>query len=60
MSRSRICHDATGGTVGGQVGSLWQASSRLFGVETPGNWANFKGSNLNQSPLNAVAPQLRL
>src|SRR5712672_3290213 len=47
------CHDADGGTVGGQVGYRWQAGSWVFGVEAQGNWANFKGSNLNQSPLNA-------
>ncbi len=41
------CHDATGGTVGGQVGYRWQASSWVFGLEAQGNWADFKGSNLN-------------
>jgi outer membrane immunogenic protein len=41
------CHNATGGTVGGQVGYRWQASSWVFGVEAQGNWANFKGSNPN-------------
>jgi outer membrane immunogenic protein len=39
------CHDASGGTVGGQVGYRWQSSSWVFGVEAQGNWANFKGSN---------------
>jgi outer membrane immunogenic protein len=41
------CHDATGGTAGGQVGYRWQASSWVFGVEAQGNWADFKGSNNN-------------
>src|SRR5262249_2248055 len=41
------CHDATGGTVGGQIGYRWQMSSWVFGIEAQGNWANFKGSNLN-------------
>ena len=41
------CHDATGGTVGGQVGYRWQAASWVFGVEAQGNWADFKGSNLS-------------
>jgi outer membrane immunogenic protein len=41
------CHDATGGTVGGQIGYRWQTSSWVFGIEGQGNWANFKGSNLN-------------
>jgi outer membrane immunogenic protein len=38
-------HDATGGTVGGQVGYRWQAGTWVFGVEAQGNWADFKGSN---------------
>jgi outer membrane immunogenic protein len=43
------CHDATGGTVGGQVGYRWQSAAWVFGVEAQGNWASFKGSNPNQS-----------
>jgi outer membrane immunogenic protein len=39
------CHDATGGTAGGQIGYRWQASSWVFGLEVQGNWADFKGSN---------------
>ena len=39
------CHDATGGTIGGQIGYRWQAASWVFGVEGQGNWANFRGSN---------------
>jgi outer membrane immunogenic protein len=38
-------HNATGGTVGGQVGYRWQMSSLVFGLEAQGNWADFKGSN---------------
>ena len=41
------CHDATGGTAGGQVGYRWQASSWVFGVEAQGNWADFSGSNVS-------------
>jgi len=41
-------HDATGGTVGGQVGYRWQASQWVFGLEAQGNWADFHGRN--QSP----------
>ena len=40
------CHDATGGTVGGQVGYRWQAGTWVFGLEAQGNWADFKGSNV--------------
>jgi outer membrane immunogenic protein len=39
------CHDATGGTVGGQIGYRWQASTFVFGLEAQGNWADFNGSN---------------
>jgi outer membrane immunogenic protein len=38
-------HNATGGTVGGQIGYRWQMSSVVFGVEAQGNWADFTGSN---------------
>jgi outer membrane immunogenic protein len=55
------CHDATGGTAGGQIGYRWQAASWVFGVEAQGNWADFKGSNTslafpafgNQSKIDA-------
>jgi len=55
------CHDADGGTVGGQIGYRWQASSWVFGLEAQGNWADFKGSNAslffagfeNESQINA-------
>ncbi len=39
------CHDADGGTVGGQTGYRWQASNWVFGLEAQGNWADFRGSN---------------
>ena len=41
------CHDADGGTVGGQVGYRWQAGSWVFGLEAQGNWADFQGSNVS-------------
>src|SRR5213080_2046163 len=41
------CHDATGGTAGGQIGYRWQASSWVFGIEGQGNWADFKGDNIS-------------
>ncbi|MGA7811188.1 outer membrane protein [Bradyrhizobium sp.] len=40
-------NDASGGTVGGQIGYRWQMSSWVFGVEAQGNWADFKGSNVS-------------
>jgi outer membrane immunogenic protein len=41
------CHDATGGTVGGQVGYRWQTGPIVFGVEAQGNWADFTGDNIS-------------
>jgi len=41
-------HDASGGTVGGQVGYRWQAGTWVFGVEAQGNWADFTGNNVSQ------------
>jgi outer membrane immunogenic protein len=41
------CHDATGGTVGGQIGYRWQATNWVFGLEAQGNWADFTGSNIS-------------
>jgi outer membrane immunogenic protein len=43
------CHDATGGTAGGQIGYRWQAGTWVFGLEAQGNWADFKGSNPSQA-----------
>src|ERR1700756_398085 len=45
---SEGCHDATGGTVGGQVGYRWQTGPVVFGVEAQGNWADFTGDNVSQ------------
>ena len=41
------CHDATGGTVGGQIGYRWQATNWVFGLEAQGNWADLNGSNVS-------------
>jgi outer membrane immunogenic protein len=41
------CHDATGGTVGGQIGYRWQSGTWVFGVEAQGNWADLTGSNVS-------------
>ncbi|MET4240164.1 outer membrane beta-barrel protein [Bradyrhizobium sp. RT10b] len=40
------CHNATGGTVGGQIGYRWQSANWVFGVEGQGNWADFTGRNI--------------
>lgn len=37
--------DASGGTVGGQIGYRWQIGQTVLGVEGQGNWADFNGSN---------------
>ena len=56
---SEGCHDATGGTAGGQVGYRFQSSSIVFGVEAQGNWANFRGSNVSL-PFPAVTNATRV
>jgi outer membrane immunogenic protein len=43
------CHNATGGTVGGQVGYRWQSANWVFGLEGQGNWADFSGDNVSTS-----------
>ena len=48
------CHDATGGTAGGQIGYRWQSAAFVFGVEAQGNWADFTGSRVSQQFI--VAP----
>jgi outer membrane immunogenic protein len=48
------CHNATGGTFGGQIGYRWQAAAWVFGVEAQGNWADFRGNNLSQFFLDAT------
>jgi outer membrane immunogenic protein len=39
------CHNATGGTIGGQVGYRIQSGAWVWGLEGQGNWADFKGDN---------------
>jgi len=51
---SEGCHDADGGTVGGQIGYRWQAGSWVFGLEAQGNWADFQGSNVSLLAAPAV------
>jgi outer membrane immunogenic protein len=51
-SFSEGCHDATGGTVGGQVGYRWQTGPVVFGVEAQGNWADFTGDNVSTLTAN--------
>jgi outer membrane immunogenic protein len=45
LPREEGCHNATGGTVGGQVGHRWRLAHWVFGIEGQGNWADFAGSN---------------
>lgn len=54
------CHDATGGTVGGQIGYRRQMGQIVLGVEGQGNWADLTGSNdsvasanINQTKIDA-------
>jgi len=41
------CHDATGGVAGGQIGYRWQSSAWVFGLEAQGDWADLRGSQVN-------------
>jgi outer membrane immunogenic protein len=41
------CHDATGGTVGGQFGYRWQSAAWVFGLEAQGNWSDLRGDNIS-------------
>ncbi|MGJ4888759.1 outer membrane protein [Bradyrhizobium sp. HKCCYLR20261] len=43
--RAEGCHNATGGTVGGQFGYRWQMGQVVFGLEAQGNWADLTGNN---------------
>jgi outer membrane immunogenic protein len=43
------CYDATGGVAGGQIGYRWQQAGWVFGLEAQGDWADLKGSALNQA-----------
>jgi len=45
------CHTASGGTIGGQLGYRWQASSWVFGLEAQGNWADLTGSSVSTFPF---------
>jgi len=44
---SEGCHNAAGGTAGGQIGYRWQTSRWVFGLEAQGNWADFNASNVS-------------
>src|ERR1700755_3215834 len=44
---SEGCHDATGGVAGGQIGYRWQTSAWVFGIESQGDWAGLRGSNVS-------------
>ncbi|OCK56943.1 outer membrane beta-barrel protein [Bradyrhizobium sp. LMTR 3] len=54
------CHDATGGTAGGQLGYRWQAGTWVFGVEGQGNWADFTGSNTSLALLAPTENESRI
>lgn len=47
FGRSEGCHNATGGTFGGQIGYRWQMASWVFGLEAQGNWSDFRGDNIS-------------
>jgi outer membrane immunogenic protein len=59
-SVSEGCHDADGGTAGGQIGYRWQNASWVWGLEAQGNWADFRGSNVSTTAVLAPGGALGL
>src|SRR5262249_23782311 len=61
---SEGCHDASGGTFGGQIGYRWQMGPVVFGGEAQGNWADLTGDNIshafapdrNRTKIDALGP----
>jgi len=54
------CHNATGGTVGGQIGYRWQSANWVFGLEGQGNWADFKGDNRSPEAITGQVNRSRI
>jgi outer membrane immunogenic protein len=54
------CHDATGGTAGGQIGYRWQSGAFVYGLEAQGNWADLRGSNPSLAAFGATTNRTRL
>jgi len=54
------CHDASGGTAGGQIGYRWQSGAWVFGLEAQGNWADFRGSNASLATLGLSTNRTKL
>jgi outer membrane immunogenic protein len=54
------CHDADGGTVGGQIGYRWQMGQWVFGVEGQGNWADFRGTNPSLGTLGLTTNRTKI
>jgi outer membrane immunogenic protein len=50
--------DATGGTIGGQIGYNWQAGSWVFGLEAQGNWADLSKSYYHPTDLWSVGSKV--
>jgi outer membrane immunogenic protein len=48
------CHNATGGTAGGQLGFRTQSYSWVFGLEAQGNWLGLRGSQVSNAFFIAV------
>src|SRR5260370_15286258 len=48
------CHNATGGTAGGQLGFRTQSYSWVFGLEAQGNWLGLRGSQASNAIFIAV------
>ena len=51
---SEGCHNATGGTAGGQLGFRTQSYAWVFGLEAQGNWLGLRGSQVSNAVFLAV------
>jgi outer membrane immunogenic protein len=51
---SEGCHNATGGTAGGQLGFRTQSYAWVFGLEAQGNWLGLRGSKVSNAFFLAV------
>jgi len=49
LDHATLCHDRSGGVIGGQIGYRWQqpGSHWVWGLEAQGDWANLRGSRVS-------------
>ena len=49
LDHASLCHDRSGGVIGGQIGYRWQTpgSHFVWGFEAQGDWANLRGTRVS-------------